>query len=37
MRFGVGSPSSAMFQCRPQKSENAEAGLLGLCEVNLSG
>lgn len=37
MRVGVGSPSSAVFQCRPQKSENTEAGLLGLYEVNLSG
>ena len=37
MRVGVGSPSSAVFQCRPQKYENTEAGLLGLYEVNLSG
>lgn len=37
MRFGVGSPSSAVFQGRPRKSENTEAGLLGLYEVNLSG
>lgn len=33
----AGSPSSAVFQCRPQKSENTEAGLLGLYEFNLSG
>lgn len=37
MRVVVGSPSSAVFQCRPQKSENTEAGLLGLYEFNLSG